>query len=80
MTSTGRVVAVDQATPPNSDDTARRVTVAKDPDQTWRDFYIPLTGPAPTVGASVSWGPHHVWWDGCKVKKTHEYDPNGDLL
>ena len=78
MSGTGKVVEVVGASVPATNASARLVTVER-ADGSWICFDIAI-GCDPAVGATISWGPHHAWWDGHKVAKlSWERDPNAPL-
>ncbi|MGR6327708.1 hypothetical protein ACU5AX_01445 [Sphingomonas sp. XXL09] len=79
MSHTGRVVAVDRASVPDTAAPAWRVTVERDGDAVWRCFFLSLDGPRPTVDQRISWGPHHAWWGDERASKSFESDPNAPL-
>ncbi|WP_267382611.1 MULTISPECIES: hypothetical protein [unclassified Sphingomonas] len=65
------------ANAPATNKPSRRVTVEK-ADGSWSCFEIPL-GCDPPIDATITWGPHHAWWDGHKVTKGWDRDPNAPL-
>lgn len=79
MSGTGRVIAVDLASVPNTNRPARLITVDRDSGERLQ-FYTPREDVAPTVGDVISWGPRHAWWGTVRVKKlSNEIDPNAPL-
>lgn len=79
MSGTGRVIAVDLASVPNTNRPARLITVDRDSGERLQ-FYTPLEDVAPDVGIAISWGPRHAWWPGMRVKKlSNEIDPTAPL-
>ncbi|NYD88736.1 hypothetical protein [Sphingomonas melonis] len=79
MSGTGRVIAVDLASVPNTNRPARLITVDRDSGERLQ-FYTPREDVAPTVGDVIGWGPRHAQFAGHRVKKlSNEIDPAAPL-
>lgn len=81
MSGTGRVRALQAKNEPKTNRGALLIltdyAAPIGPDGLCRNaIWIADDGPRPEVGTLISWGPHHVWWEGTKIRKLgNECDP-----
>ncbi|WP_242183053.1 hypothetical protein [Sphingomonas sp. CARO-RG-8B-R24-01] len=79
MSGHGKVTSVDHVQPDN--DTIDVIRLATDWPHAASSVDIPAdTNPHPQIGDLISWGPHHVQWNGETLRKIGwEVDPNAPI-